>query len=114
MAGLMLPGNGDRNRIRGPAQHRCPQVSTSTLRSLCTNALTAGSLAPGQGLRSRPATENNNNRNNNDNSKRNNNNNNNNLGNGSGVARAYAVGIAGQNQTTTLEGPTHLDLGYER
>ncbi|GJU02588.1 reverse transcriptase domain-containing protein [Tanacetum coccineum] len=104
------------------------------------HALTARSLAPGQGRRAAYQTANNNNRNNNNNNNRNNNNNNNpraqgantnaivcfecgapghfrnncpqwknkNQGNGNAVARAYAVGVAGQNPDNNVVTGTFL------
>ncbi|GJT91376.1 putative reverse transcriptase domain-containing protein [Tanacetum coccineum] len=115
----------------------CPKCNFKTIHGLVhQHGNNFKKPAPGQDLRSRPATanNNNNNRNNNNNNNRNNNNNNNrnnnnpraqgantnaivcfecgapshfkkdcpqwknkNQGNGNGVAKAYAVGVAGQN-----------------
>ncbi|GJX17772.1 putative reverse transcriptase domain-containing protein [Tanacetum coccineum] len=119
-------GNGDRKPYEG-AKPRCPKCNFNhygPCTPKCTNCRKLGHLA--KDCRSRPATANNNNRNNNNNNNRNNNNpraqgantnaivcfecgtpghfrsncpqwKNKNQGNGSGVARAYAVGVAGQN-----------------
>ncbi|GJU53038.1 putative reverse transcriptase domain-containing protein [Tanacetum coccineum] len=119
-------GNGDRKPYEG-TKPRCPKCNFNhhgPCTPKCTNCRKLGHLA--KDCRSRPATANNNNRNNNNNNNRNNNNpraqgantnaivcfecgtpghfrsncpqwKNKNQGNGSGIARAYAVGVAGQN-----------------
>ncbi|GJT95128.1 putative reverse transcriptase domain-containing protein [Tanacetum coccineum] len=130
-------GNGDRKPYEG-AKPRCPKCNFNhygPCTPKCTNCKKLGHLA--KDCRSRPATANNNNRNNNNNNNRNNNNpraqgaNTNaivcfecgtpghfrsncpqwktkNQGNGSGVARAYAVGVAGQNPDNNVVTGTFL------
>ncbi|GJW50546.1 putative reverse transcriptase domain-containing protein [Tanacetum coccineum] len=128
-------GNGDRRPYEG-AKPRCPKCNfnhNGPCTPPCTNCKKPGHLA--KDCRSRPATANNNNRNNNNNNNRNNNNQraqgantnaivcfecgapghyrsncpqwkNKNQGNGNGVARAYAVGVAGQNpDNNVVTGP---------
>ncbi|GJR40003.1 putative reverse transcriptase domain-containing protein [Tanacetum coccineum] len=129
-------GNGDRRPYEG-AKPRCPKCNfnhNGPCTPPCTNCKKPGHLAD---VRSRPATANNNNRNNNNNNNRNNNNQraqgantnaivcfecgapghyrsncpqwkNKNQGNGNGVARAYAVGVAGQNPDNNVV----TDHGY--
>ncbi|GJX41526.1 putative reverse transcriptase domain-containing protein [Tanacetum coccineum] len=130
-------GNGDRKPYEG-TKPRCPKCNFNhhgPCTPKCTNCRKLGHLA--KDCRSRPATANNNNRNNNNNNNRNNNNpraqgaNTNaivcfecgtpghfrsncpqwktkNQGNGSGVARAYAVGVAGQNPDNNVVTGTFL------
>ncbi|GJR98195.1 putative reverse transcriptase domain-containing protein [Tanacetum coccineum] len=136
-AGLYAAGNGDRKPYEG-TKPRCPKCNFNhhgPCTPKCTNCRKLGHLA--KDCRSRPATANNNNRNNNNNNNRNNNNpraqgaNTNaivcfecgtpghfrsncpqwktkNQGNGSGVARAYAVGVAGQNPDNNVVTGTFL------
>ncbi|GJW48544.1 putative reverse transcriptase domain-containing protein [Tanacetum coccineum] len=130
-------GNGDRRPYEG-AKPRCPKCNfnhNGPCTPPCTNCKKPGHLA--KDCRSRPATANNNNRNNNNNNNRNNNNQraqgantnaivcfecgapghyrsncpqwkNKNQGNGNGVARAYAVGVAGQNPDNNVVTGTFL------
>ncbi|GJV81835.1 putative nucleotidyltransferase, ribonuclease H [Tanacetum coccineum] len=130
-------GNGDRKPYEG-TKPRCPKCNFNhhgPCTPKCTNCRKLGHLA--RDCRSRPTTANNNNRNNNNNNNRNNNNpraqgaNTNaivcfecgtpghfrsncpqwktkNQGNGSGVARAYAVGVAGQNPDNNVVTGTFL------
>ncbi|GJV53067.1 putative reverse transcriptase domain-containing protein [Tanacetum coccineum] len=130
-------GNGDKKSYEG-TKPRCPKCNFNhhgPCTPKCTNCRKLGHLA--KDCRSRPATANNNNRNNNNNNNRNNNNpraqgaNTNaivcfecgtpghfrsncpqwktkNQGNGSGVARAYAVGVAGQNPDNNVVTGTFL------
>ncbi|GKB06377.1 putative reverse transcriptase domain-containing protein, partial [Tanacetum coccineum] len=130
-------GNGDRKPYEG-AKPRCPKCNFNhygPCTPKCTNCRKLGHLA--KDCRSRPATANNNNRNTNNNNNRNNNNpraqgantnaivcfecgtpghfrsncpqwKNKNQGNGSGVARAYAVGVAGQNPDNNVVTGTFL------
>ncbi|GJY27183.1 putative reverse transcriptase domain-containing protein [Tanacetum coccineum] len=130
-------GNGDRKPYEG-TKPRCPKCNFNhygPCTPTCTNCKKLGHLA--KDCRSRPATANNNNRNNNNNNNRNNNNpraqgantnaivcfecgapghfrkdcpqwKNKNQGNGNGVARAYAVGVAGQNPDNNVV----TDHGY--
>ncbi|GJV86059.1 putative reverse transcriptase domain-containing protein [Tanacetum coccineum] len=132
-------GNGDRKPYEG-TKPRCPKCNFNhhgPCTPKCTNCRKLGHLA--KDCRSRPATANNNNRNNNNNNNRNNNNpraqgantnaivcfecgtpghfrsncpqwKNKNQGNGSGVARAYAVGVAGQNPDNNVV-TGHFSLG---
>ncbi|GJV81181.1 putative reverse transcriptase domain-containing protein [Tanacetum coccineum] len=127
----------DQSRIKG-TKPRCPKCNFNhhgPCTPKCTNCRKLGHLA--KDCRSRPATANNNNRNTNNNNNRNNNNpraqgaNTNaivcfecgtpghfrsncpqwktkNQGNGSGVARAYAVGVAGQNPDNNVVTGTFL------
>ncbi|GJU14802.1 putative reverse transcriptase domain-containing protein [Tanacetum coccineum] len=119
-------GNGDKKSYEGtkPLCPKCNFNHYGPCIPTCTNCKKLGHLT--KDCRSRPATANNNNRNNNNNNNRNNNNpraqgantnaivcfecgapghfrkdcpqwKNKNQGNGNGVARAYAVGVAGQN-----------------
>ncbi|GJR82659.1 putative reverse transcriptase domain-containing protein [Tanacetum coccineum] len=130
-------GNGDKKSYEGtkPLCPKCNFNHYGPCTPKCTNCRKLGHLA--KDCRSRPATANNNNRNNNNNNNRNNNNNNNprantnaivcfecgapghfrnncpqwknkNQGNGSGVARAYAVGVAGQNPDNNVVTGTFL------
>ncbi|GKB01823.1 putative reverse transcriptase domain-containing protein [Tanacetum coccineum] len=130
-------GNGDRKPYEG-TKPRCPKCNFNhhgPCTPKCTNCRKLGHLA--KDCRSRPVTANNNNRNTNNNNNRNNNNpraqgaNTNaivcfecgtpghfrsncpqwktkNQGNGSGVARAYAVGVAGQNPDNNVVTGTFL------
>ncbi|GKA57383.1 putative reverse transcriptase domain-containing protein [Tanacetum coccineum] len=130
-------GNGDRKPYEG-TKPRCPKCNFNhygPCTPKCTNCRKLGHLA--KDCRSRPATANNNNRNTNNNNNRNNNNpraqgantnaivcfecgtpghfrnncpqwKNKNQGNGSGVARAYAVGVAGQNPDNNVVTGTFL------
>ncbi|GJR98198.1 putative reverse transcriptase domain-containing protein [Tanacetum coccineum] len=130
-------GNGDRKPYEG-TKPRCPKCNFNhhgPCTPKCTNCRKLGHLA--KDCRSRPATANNNNRNTNNNNNRNNNNpraqgantnaivcfecgapghfrnncpqwRNKNQGNGSGVARAYAVGVAGQNPDNNVVTGTFL------
>ncbi|GJV63011.1 putative reverse transcriptase domain-containing protein [Tanacetum coccineum] len=126
-------GNGDRKPYEG-AKPRCPKCNFNhygPCTPKCTNCRKLGHLA--KDCRNRPATANNNNRNTNNNNNRNNNNpraqgantnaivcfecgapghfrnncpqwRNKNQGNGSGVARAYAIGVArAKPETTTCD-----------
>ncbi|GJS92689.1 putative reverse transcriptase domain-containing protein [Tanacetum coccineum] len=131
-------GNGDRKPYEGakPRCPKCNFNHYGPCTPKCTNCKKLGHLA--KDCRSRPATaNNNNNRNNNNNNNRNNNNpraqgantnaivcfecgapghfrnncpqwKNKNQGNGSGVARAYAVGVAGQNPDNNVVTGTFL------
>ncbi|GJT18101.1 putative reverse transcriptase domain-containing protein [Tanacetum coccineum] len=130
-------GNGDKKPYEG-TKPRCPKCNFNHYGPCiptCTNCKKLGHLA--KDCRSRPATANNNNRNNNNNNNRNNNNpraqgantnaivcfecgapghfrkdcpqwKNKNQGNGNGVARAYAVGVAGQNPDNNVVTGTFL------
>ncbi|GJW24230.1 putative reverse transcriptase domain-containing protein [Tanacetum coccineum] len=131
-------GNGDRKPYEGakPRCPKCNFNHYGPCTPKCTNCKKLGHLA--KDCRSRPATaNNNNNRNNNNNNNRNNNNpraqgantnaivcfecgapghfrnncpqwKNKNQGNGNGVARAYAVGVAGQNPDNNVVTGTFL------
>ncbi|GJU81496.1 putative reverse transcriptase domain-containing protein [Tanacetum coccineum] len=130
-------GNGDKKSYEGtkPLCPKCNFNHYGPCTPKCTNCRKLGHLA--KDCRSRPATANNNNRNNNNNNNRNNNNNNNprantnaivcfecgapghfrnncpqwknkNQGNGNAVARAYAVGVAGQNPDNNVVTGTFL------
>ncbi|GJT88985.1 putative reverse transcriptase domain-containing protein [Tanacetum coccineum] len=130
-------GNGDKKPYEG-TKPRCPKCNFNhygPCMPTCNNCKKLGHLA--KDCRSRPATANNNNRNNNNNNNRNNNNpraqgantnaivcfecgapghfrkdcpqwKNKNQGNGNGVARAYAVGVAGQNPDNNVVTGTFL------
>ncbi|GJU19602.1 reverse transcriptase domain-containing protein [Tanacetum coccineum] len=129
-------GNGDRKPYEG-TKPRCPKCNFNhhgPCTPKCTNCRKLGHLA--KDCRSRPATANNNNRNNNNNNRNNNNPRaqgantnaivcfecgtpghyrsncpqwkNKNQGNGNGVARAYAVGVAGQNPDNNVVTGTFL------
>ncbi|GJT69671.1 putative reverse transcriptase domain-containing protein [Tanacetum coccineum] len=130
-------GNGDRKPYEG-TKPRCPKCNFNhhgPCTPKCTNCRKLGHLA--KDCRNRPVTANNNNRNTNNNNNRNNNNpraqgantnaivcfecgapghfrnncpqwRNKNQGNGSGVARAYAVGVAGQNPDNNVVTGTFL------
>ncbi|GJW78558.1 putative reverse transcriptase domain-containing protein [Tanacetum coccineum] len=133
-------GNGDRKPYEG-TKPRCPKCNFNhhgPCTPKCTNCRKLGHLA--KDCRSRPTTANNNNRNNNNNNNRNNNNpraqgtntnaivcfecgapghfrnncpqwRNKNQGNGSGVARAYAVGVAGQNPDNNVVTDVIIGMG---
>ncbi|GJU64452.1 putative reverse transcriptase domain-containing protein [Tanacetum coccineum] len=137
-------GNGDRKPYEGakPRCPKCNFNHYGPCTPKCTNCKKLGHLA--KDCRSRPATaNNNNNRNNNNNNNRNNNNpraqgantnaiicfecgapghfrnncpqwKNKNQGNGSGVARAYTVGIAGQNPDNNVVTGYNVELADGR
>ncbi|GKF02636.1 putative reverse transcriptase domain-containing protein [Tanacetum coccineum] len=114
--------NGDKKPYGGsnPLCPKCNYHHEGPCASKCSNCKIAGHLA--RDCRSRPTNANNNNNN------RNNNNNNNNpqghfrkdcpqwknknQGNDNGVARAYAVGVAGQNPNNVVTGTFLLNNRY--